>query len=423
MIWIDLTTTRALRDRGPVGITRVERAFARAALAAFGQQIRFIHFDRYQDAWLEFDAPRAAALLAPTTDRSRSGHGARVERGTIAGLAHRMEQAARPTLRRLSGIGLRAVGRAARVARFGSGDTIVLLGDTATQRGTKQLVDATRGGGCRLVAMCYDLIPWRLPHYFSDAASVQRFCENLVGLLPHVDAMIVPSHATARDLQAFAAERDQPAPNVKVIALGSNSADLAAPRQPEWADALLASGFVLCVGTVQVRKNHRLLYNVWRRMAERGVPAIPPLVLAGDAGWLTGDVRSLIANDPLTRDRIRLTGAIDDAELAWLYRHCRFSVYPSLYEGWGLPVAEGLAAGRPCIASSSSSIPEAGAGLATLVDPLDFAGWYEAVCRHAGDDAFVRDCVDRIKRAPPLLDWSAAAQGFVALLGGVARAA
>ncbi len=421
-IWIDLTTTRALRDRGPVGITRVERALAHAAGEALGEQVGFIHFDRYQNAWLELAPPRAAALLAPGGDRSRSGHGARVERSGFAALAHRAERFARPALRALARFGQRAVGRAPRAAAFAPGDTIVLLGDTATQRGTGQLIAAKQRVGCRLVAMCYDLIPWRFPHFYADGASVRQFCDNLVDLLPHADMMLAPSRATAQDLRAFAAAHALAEPAIEVVALGSNSA-VVAPRRPRWADALPPSGFALCVGTVQVRKNHRLLYNVWRRLVDDGVAALPTLVLAGDAGWLTGDVRSLITNDPAVGECIRMTGAVDDAELAWLYRHCRFSVYPALYEGWGLPVAEGLAAGRPCIASSSSSIPEAAAGLATLIDPLDFRGWYDAVKRHACDDAFLHDRVSRIKAAPPLPDWAAAGQEFVALLRRIARIA
>jgi glycosyltransferase involved in cell wall biosynthesis len=284
-------------------------------------------------------------------------------------------------------------------------------------RGEAALARARRAVGFRLIAMCYDLIPWKFPHFFADRASVEQFGASLEALLRDADLMLCPSHATAEDLQEFAQSRGLAAPRVARITLGCDPPAPNAARPPSWADALPEAGFVLCVGTIAVRKNHRLLYHVWRRLAEQGVSSIPALVLAGDRGWLTGDVLTMIERDPLTANHIRVVGAVGDDELAWLYRHCLFSVYPSLYEGWGLPVAESIAAGRPCLASSVSSIPEAGAGQAIVIDPLDLRAWYDAIAALVTDRATLAAAVEAIRRAPRPPDWSETARQFRALLG------
>jgi glycosyltransferase involved in cell wall biosynthesis len=412
--WIDLTTSRALRDRGPVGITRVERTLGLDAARHYGEGARFMHFDRYSDSWTVMAPDRAMGLLAGGARWARSGHGAQAKR---PGIGHRIERALRPGLRRIARK-LSLVGGASREPQFTAADTVVLLGDMAAMRGEQQLIAAKRKTGFRLIAMCYDLIPWRFPHYFADPAAVERFCGSLEALLRNADLMLCPSRATEHDLRAFAQSIGAPPPRIAQITLGSDPPPPGSEQAPAWAGALSPDGFVLCVGTIQVRKNHRLLYQVWRRMAEDGVAPIPTLVLAGDRGWLTGDVLTLIERDPLTRDHIRIAGAVGDDELAWLYRNCLFSVYPSLYEGWGLPVAESLAAGRPCIASSAASMPEAGAGLAVLIDPLDLRAWYDAVLAFTTDRARLAACAERIRQGARPPTWAEATQRFRALLDG-----
>lgn len=415
-IWIDLTTTRALRGRAPVGITRIERALALAAANNLGERVRFAHFDRYERLWLQLDPARAQRLLTDRQAPRRTGHGAPARRHGFAASAREIERRMRPILRRVTGPAMRALGSGDLPAAFAPGDRLVLLGDLATMRGIEPLLAHARNRRVGLIAMVYDLIPWRLPHFFADRASVLGFCDNLSRLLPHAEAILVPSRATGSDLEAFAHDRGLPLPPVAPIALGRGPVPEGQPRRPDWAMSLGSDGFALCVGTVQVRKNHRLLYNVWRRLLERGTPGMPTLVLAGDVGWLTGDVRALIARDPLVAGKIVITGPVDDDELAWLYRSCRFTLYPSLYEGWGLPVAESLCAGKTCITSSSSSMPEAAAGMTTLVDPYDFARWCDAVRAHVCDVEHLREAERRIDAGQIRAMWQDAERRFLDLL-------
>ncbi|MDT8349839.1 glycosyltransferase, partial [Roseomonas mucosa] len=92
---------------------------------------------------------------------------------------------------------------------------------------------------------------------------------------------------------------------------------------------------------------------------------------AGRVGWLVADLMQQLENAEWLGGKIRLVRDPSDEELLALYRGCRFTLFPSLFEGWGLPVSESLALGRPCIASNRTSLPEAGGALARYFDPDD----------------------------------------------------
>src|SRR5262249_13833248 len=142
---------------------------------------------------------------------------------------------------------------------------------------------------------------------------------------------------------------------VEVFRLGDELTGVASPTRPAGLPAELGEAFVLSVGTLEVRKNHQLLYHLWRGLVEQFGDRVPPLVLAGRPNWGTADLLEQIAADPVVRGRLILLVTPTDAELLWLYRHCLFTLFPSAYEGWGLPVAEALAHGKYCICSRATS--------------------------------------------------------------------
>jgi glycosyltransferase involved in cell wall biosynthesis len=149
------------------------------------------------------------------------------------------------------------------------------------------------------------------------------------------------------------------------------------PIQPQ--AKLFHSGqpFLLSTGTIEPRKNQRFLVEVYSRFRERGGAAIP-LVLAGGKGWLMEDFEQDLVESPWAED-IHLLGYVSDRELIWLYRHCLLNLYPSHYEGFGLPVLEGMGQGAPVISSSSTSLPEIVADAGILLGPNDRDGWVEAI--------------------------------------------
>jgi glycosyltransferase involved in cell wall biosynthesis len=132
---------------------------------------------------------------------------------------------------------------------------------------------------------------------------------------------------------------------------------------------LPASGFVLAVGTLEPRKNLPRLVAAYAALAPE-VQAAHPLVVVGGSGWRTGETLTALRS---LGDRCELLGHVPDAELVELYRRCAVFCYPSLQEGFGLPVLEAMAAGAAVVTSNASSLPEVGGDAVVYVDPLSVA--------------------------------------------------
>ena len=135
--------------------------------------------------------------------------------------------------------------------------------------------------------------------------------------------------------------------------------------------------FLLFVGTLEPRKNLGTLLKAFAQMI-RETPLRPQLVVAGGAGWLM-DETFVIMQDPDIRERLCLTGYLHDDDLRALYSSCRAFIYPSLYEGFGLPPLEAMATGAPVIASRAAALLETLGEAAILVDPLDVQGLSQAM--------------------------------------------
>jgi glycosyltransferase involved in cell wall biosynthesis len=248
-------------------------------------------------------------------------------------------------------------------------------------------------GGFTIVLTVYDLIPIVVPQFVTPIVVPQfdraenGIEQHFVRLVELADRILVISESTASDLRAFAAARDLAVPPLVKIPLGGELLQQArsAPSEPAVNEAL-RNGFVLVVGTVEIRKNHHLLLDVWEMMlAELGPQKTPLLVIAGQRGWLASETLARITRTPGFEGVVRFVEGPSDGELAWLYEHCTFTVYPARYEGWGLPVTESLDFGKFCLTGDGSSLPEAGEGLTELVDPFDRGLWKERILHYWSD--------------------------------------
>lgn len=377
---------RRLAAHSPVGMTRVEAHVLRAALLLPADRVGFCTLDRYQGVMKDLCRVEVEKLLArygASPGSSDGGSAAatpgRRARGTVRAALRTLERNVRGASRALVGRARNSLRLPGDSVCFAPGDALVLSGgtwDLLEARSLERIVDRQ---GVRLVAILADMIPWRFPHHFQDQVAVDRFLEFATLLASRAALVLSISRATDDDFRQFATASNLQPGELGVIQLGADPARSDGVAPPNLPDDLLRRGFVLSVSTMQVRKNHQLLYQLWRRLAEERCDSVPRLVLAGAAGWLTEDLRAQLHRDPLVRDSVRVLHRVDDRQLAWLYAHARFTVYPSIYEGWGLPIVESLQYGKPCIASATSSMPEASGGLAVHLDPLDFAAWHRAV--------------------------------------------
>ncbi len=279
------------------------------------------------------------------------------------------------------------------------------------------LWDCKRTHGFRTVLYCYDVIPVYFPHLMSFDAR-QYFAGYFVNLAHCADHVVAISEATRDDYLRFLEEVGAPTPPVTVIHLGTDIQDRCEPADVGPPAAELARRpFVLCVGTIEARKNHELLYNLWDRLVAAHGERTPLLVLVGMVGWGVQDLLARLRVNPRVARRILIFDHLGDEQLLWLYRHCRFSVFPSFYEGWGLPVAESLAVGRPCIVSNVAAVREASQGLAPAIDPLDFSAWYAQVERWIRDDEALAAAAAEVRRRYVPMSWQRHGEAMLDLIG------
>lgn len=175
--------------------------------------------------------------------------------------------------------------------------------------------------------------------------------------------------------------------------------------------------YLLHLGTLQPRKNLVRLVEAYAAagLHEQGYA----LVLAGKTGWLAQPILAAIDRQPpAVRDRIHLTGYIGETEKNLLLSGATALVFPSLYEGFGLPVLEAQACGTPVICANTSSLPEVAGEGALLVNPLDAGAWAEALRRVVADGALQAALVERGQANLGRFDWDKTAAGVMALLSG-----
>jgi glycosyltransferase involved in cell wall biosynthesis len=175
-----------------------------------------------------------------------------------------------------------------------------------------------------------------------------------------------------------------PADRIRVIYPCSRFADSSAEgKRPKALDDVPAGGYWLSVGTIEPRKNQRRLVEAYARyLALGGAPM--PLVLAGGKGWLMEDFKKHLVELGVEA-HVMMIGYVSDDELIWLYRNCYANLYPSLFEGFGLPVLEGMQFGAATLASNTTSIPEVAGDAAILLAPEDTEGWAQVMLRLAGN--------------------------------------
>jgi glycosyltransferase involved in cell wall biosynthesis len=250
------------------------------------------------------------------------------------------------------------------------GDMIVSLGASwGIPHYMEHITAAKRRYGVKFAFLIHDLIPIAHESFVEDRHVVQ-FREWLEEAIPAADVVLTTSNHSRDALIELAKNAMWPLRRVEVVPLGSGLSDR--PMAGEQRKISLPGRYVLFVSTIEIRKNHQLLVRVWRRLLERhGADAVPDLLFAGQIGWLVDDLLADLKASNFFNGKIKLMPGLSDAEVRQAYRCCLFTVFPSLCEGWGLPIAESLMQGKICIASNRAPLPEIGGDLIDYFDPSD----------------------------------------------------
>lgn len=264
---------------------------------------------------------------------------------------------------------------------FKRGDIVVLADATWSVPGWKPAVESTRAQGARVVPVIYDLLTWSHPQFFAPLFCAQ-FKRWLSEMIPLADACVCISHATADALREFATAEGlaEALPPVGVFPLGTKLSPATAEPRPEVAATFANDQPFLMVGTIEPRKNHALVLDAFERFWAAGGTA--PLVVLGRRGWqCEATLRRFAALAAAGRPFTHI-GDGTDADLQHAYRHARCLIFPSVAEGFGLPIVEALAQGLPAIASDIPVHREVGRDLATYIplgDPDHLTGLLRSI--------------------------------------------
>lgn len=292
-----------------------------------------------------------------------------------------------------------------------------MLGSASSHPDYAGLIRAYREQrGLRFVLLVYDLIPLRRPEW-CDRGLVRMFRAWFDDVLPLCDTVFAISKATAADVRAYASQRGIVLPGpVMTLPIGAGFGHkLTADPVPRSNRLPSPASYVLVVSTVEARKNHQLLFRIWRRMLEE-LPQerVPTLVFAGRIGWLVDDLIRQIANADYLGGKLAVIESPTDTELAALYQGCLFTLFPSFYEGWGLPVTESLAFGKPCLISNRTSLPEAGGTLARTFDPDNLHDAYAAIRAALEDRAGLASWEAQVRREFRPVPWAVTVEALLA---------
>lgn len=225
------------------------------------------------------------------------------------------------------------------------------------------------------------------------------------------DHIVAISHYTRQHfLQLFP---HYPADKISVIYPASRFAKPNAALYPsKKLQGLLPAHFWLSVGTLEPRKNILFLLKAYAEL-KKTQPTFP-LVLAGKQGWMIHNLQKTLQELQLEND-VHVLGYVDNEELQWLYQNCFYLVYPSLFEGFGLPILEAMTLGAPVITSNSSSLPEVIGSAGMLINPLKENELIEAMQQVSNDftlrEQFKRQSYEQAK----LFSWENSASAMLSL--------
>ena len=240
-----------------------------------------------------------------------------------------------------------------------------------------------RTRGVKPIFFVHDLIPITHPEYCS-AGEDARYRKKIDNVLALARGVITNSEATLHDLVQYAHQTDQVMPQAEVALLASGI------RLAEPGARLIDRPYFVILSTIDPRKNHALLLQIWRSLAQHWGQQTPHLVVIGQRGWECENVLDLLERCPGLKTVVTEISHCSDADLVTYIHHSQALLFPSFIEGYGLPLIEALALGVPVIASDLPVFREIAGDVPEYVDSLDGRRWGDLIMNYAQSNSVNR---------------------------------
>ena len=424
-IWFDVSLVRSWGGHLG-GVMRCEAQIAAELLQAHADKVIFCYWDDHnQLVQLSADGVRrqleCMAVLVPPKAQQPSATATEQLQARIIELAQKLRQRLirvmmfwvgqgviqklRDWSNWLTQLALQSQPVAEPLLAIGAKDVYVSVGAGWVIDRFNYLYHLKRAVGFKTVLLCHDLIPVRFPD-LSLEWIVRIFPYYLTNMAWCADVILCNSKTTENDLRDFLKYSGAPEPQLQVVHYGSQIQEKFSEPITKRVSQILRKKFILYVSTIELRKNHEILCQAYLDLVSQGHRDLPLLVFVGSWGWGVQGLQSSIQTHPELSQWIVCLEGLQDAELAALYRSCLFTVYPSYYEGWGLPVAESLAFGKYCLASQAPSLQEVGGDFIEYLDTRDARLWAQKILWYFDHPEQLKQKEHKIQQQFIALPWS-----------------
>lgn len=249
-----------------------------------------------------------------------------------------------------------------------------------------------------LIFLIHDLLPVHYPEYFISEFDtlLERRALRILKLRPHI---ITNSKTTREHVELFARQKKAEPRSLVSMPLGVEAHFLHQPALPAGRET---PPYFMTICTIEPRKNHLLLLQIWRELSRKGLKEIPKLYLVGRRGWENENVVDMLERSLPLRGVVLETSDVQDEELLPLLAGARALLFPSFAEGWGMPVVEALSLGTPVICSDIAALRESGQDVPDYIDPLDGSRWMATILDYCREDSTLRAAqLERLKTYRP----------------------
>jgi glycosyltransferase involved in cell wall biosynthesis len=363
--------SRLVRSRGKpfgTGVDRIDLAIGLDLAARFGENCHFLHAGMHGVCRL--DHALGCAVLDHLDAVWNGGSGKRL------GVKDDWRLNLSPFLNRLSH------GFPASIVNEETTYVVASHSGLGKVRGGMRKLDP-RSRMQRIVYI-HDLIPIDFPEY-QRPETYRHFIAYLDELFDAPVQVVANSADTARRMQAYAADRNMVLSGTQVIIPSLTFGAAASAPVDASVRAVIEDDhpYFVTLGTIEPRKNHLLLLEIWRMMAEHG--SVPRLCIIGKRGWENENVIDMLERSPTIREHVLEFGALGDHEVQLLLKGARALLFPSFAEGLGIPLLEAEALGVPAVVSDIPVFHEIAPSGTVFLNPIDGLGWMGEILARSGD--------------------------------------
>lgn len=301
-----------------------------------------------------------------------------------------------------------------------SEDTYISMGLDWDLAPTSQVLKYLKRSGAKSILTCFDTVPVQFPELLVRDEIAQEFRQHLIEMAHGASKVWAISQATKNDLSRFwqSAEMERELPEIVTVPLASYADTTLLPILESGDHAIMRDVFskgdyVLYVSSVEPRKNHKLLFDIWRDLWNERGRDCPQLVFVGNVGWGCADTMQRVPRmAAYIGGKINGLQRVSDNLLQHIYHNCVFSVFPSIYEGWGLAATEAMQHGKICVVANTSSLSEATQNLMPALHPFDFPGWKAEIERLLDDQPYRQSLESKIAEQYHPLSWNDVGKSF-----------